>query len=152
MSEVIRAFVELEPTDDAMVAEIFGDARFGNTEVIGEERFDGDAGAAIAAAARHVGDGDAKRVASFDVVVGGHVVVGENEDAGASGSAVGLIEFHRGTGKQAAKLHFEKRDARRESGIAETAFYSRPGSLTSGFYRNARNRAAVDEAGRIGFD
>ena len=62
--------------------------------MIREKRFDGDAGAAIAAATRHVGDSDAKCVAGFDVVVGGHVVVGENENAGASRGTVGLIEFH----------------------------------------------------------
>ena len=66
--------------------------------MIREKRFDGDAGAAIAAAARHVGDGDAKRVAGFDVVVGRHVVVRENENARTGGSAVSLIEFHSGAG------------------------------------------------------
>ena len=97
VGEVFGTFVQLEPADDAMVAEIFGNARFWNAKMIRKKRFDGDAGAAIAAAARHVGDGDAKRVAGFDVVVGGHIVVGENKNAGTSRSAIGLIELHSGT-------------------------------------------------------
>ena len=139
MSEVIRAFVKLEPTNNAMVAEIFGDARFGNAEMLGEERFDGDTSAAIAAAARHVGYGDAERVASLDVVISRHVVVGENENAGASGSVSSLIELHGGTGQQTAKLHFKKRDARRESGIAEAAFHARAGGFGGGFDGETRN-------------
>ena len=139
MGEMLGAFVELEPADDAMVAEIFGDARFRNAEMIREKRFDGDAGAAIAAAACHVGDGDAKRVAGFDVIVGRHIVVGQNENARTSRSAVGLIEFHGGTGEQTTKLHFEKRDARRESGIAEAALYARAGDFGGGFDGETRN-------------
>ena len=139
MSEVIRAFVKLEPTNNAMVAEIFGDARFGNAEMLGEERFDGDAGAVIAAAARHVGYGDTESIASLDVVVGRHVVVGKNENAGASGSVSSLIELHSGAGQQTAELHFEKRDARRESGIAEAAFYAGAGGFGGGFDGETRN-------------
>ena len=139
MGEMFGAFVELEPANDAMVAEIFGYARFRDAEVIGEERFDGDAGAAIAAAARHVGDGDAKRVAGFDVVVRGHVVIGENENARTSRGAVGLIEFYGGTSEQTAKLHFEKRDTRRESGIAEAALYARAGDFGGGLDGETRN-------------
>lgn len=112
MSEVIRAFVKLEPANDAMVTEIFGDARFRDAEMLRQERFDGDAGAAIASTTRDVCDGNAKRIAGFDVVVGGHIVVGENEYAGASGSTVGLVEFHGCTGEETAKLHFEQGDTR----------------------------------------
>ena len=96
VGEMLRSFVELQPADDAVIGEVFRNASLGNAEVIREQRFDGDASSATAAASRDVGDGYAKRVASFDVIVGRHVVVGENEDAGAGGSTVGLIEFYGG--------------------------------------------------------
>jgi len=133
MGEMFGALVELKPANHAVVAEIFGDARFRNAEMISKERLDGDAGAAIAAAARHVGDGDAKRVAGFDVIVGCHIVVGENEDARASRSVSGLIEFYGGAGEEPAELHLEKRDARRESRVAEAAFYAGAGDFGGGF-------------------
>ena len=111
VGEVFGAFIELQPANDAVIGQIFADSRFGNAEMLGEKRLDVDARTAIGAAASHVGDRDAQRVASFDVIVSGHIVIGENEDAGASGSAISLIEFHRRACKQPAKLHFEERKA-----------------------------------------
>ncbi len=98
MSKMLGTFVELEPADDAVIAEIFGDARFWNAQMIREKGFDGDAGAAIAAATCRVGDGNAQGVAGFDVIVGRHIVVRENENTWTSRSAVSLIEFDSGTG------------------------------------------------------
>ena len=96
VGEMLGAFVELQPANHAVIGEIFRNASLGNAEMIREQRFDGNACSATAAAPPDVGDGDAKRVASFDVIVGRHVVVGENEDAGPRGSTIRLIEFYGG--------------------------------------------------------
>ena len=110
MGEVFGAFIELKPANDAMLGEIFSGASFGNAQMIGEKGFNGNSGTAIATAG-DVCDGDAKGVASFDVIVSGHFFVGENENARARGSAVGLIEFCGRASEEAPELHFEERDA-----------------------------------------
>ena len=108
--KIFRSFVQLKPANDAMLGEIFSGASFGNAQMIGKKGFNGNSGTAIATAG-DVCDGDAKSVASFDVIVSGHFFVGENENSRASGSAVGLIEFCGRASEEAPELHFEERDA-----------------------------------------
>ena len=151
VTEVDRAFIELQPADDTMFAEIFGDTGLRNTEVIGQKGFEIGVAAARHAGARQAADGDAQSVAGFDVIVGGHVIVGEDENTGAGGSMGGFVEFDRRTCEQTAKLHFEKRKTRGQTGIAEATFdagQSRIGNLLD---RKARDGTAVDDTWRKDF-
>ena len=92
--KMFSPLVELEPTHDAMLGQVFAYARFSNAQMVRKQRFDVDASPPVSGAARHIANCDAKRFASFDVIVGGHVVVGENEDTWAGWSAIRLIEFY----------------------------------------------------------
>src|SRR5271168_3180550 len=58
MSEVRGSFVELEPTNHAVVGEIFCDARFGNAEMFGELRLEGIRAATTCAAPQKISDSD----------------------------------------------------------------------------------------------
>ena len=59
MGEMRRAFVELEITGDAVIGEIFGDAGFGDAEMIRESGFDGLRAAATGGTAQKTANGDA---------------------------------------------------------------------------------------------
>jgi len=109
VGEVRSAFVELEPADNAMIGEIFCDARLRNAEMLGELRLERVGAAAACASAQKISDGDAERLAGFDVVVAGEIGIGENKNAGTYGSVIRVTELYRSTGQQAAKLHFEER-------------------------------------------
>ena len=121
MREVGCAFIHLEPTDYAVIRQIFGNTGLGDAEVLGKFWLDGFAAAPGGAAAGHIRDGHAQRLAGFDVIIRGQVGVGKNPHAGASRSAVRVIEFCGRAGEQAAKIHFELREARSQAGIAVAA-------------------------------
>jgi hypothetical protein len=106
MGEMRSAFVELEPSDNAMIGEIFCYASFGNAEMFGELRLEGIGASAACASAQKICDGDAERLASFDVVVAGEVGIRKDENAGTDRRVIGLIEFYRWAGQEPAKLHF----------------------------------------------
>jgi hypothetical protein len=149
--EVDRAFVELQPANDTVVAEVFGDASFRDAEVIGEQRLEVGVAAAGHTRTGEAADGDAQRVTGFDVVIGGHIVVGENENARANRSVGSIVEFSWRTCEQAAKLHFEKRETRSQAGITEAAFDAGGSGLGNLFDGNARNGTAVHHTGRENF-
>ena len=107
MGEVRGALIELEPTDNAVIGEIFCNARFGYAQMFGELRFEGIRAAPAGASAQKIADGDAQSLACLDVVIAGEVGVGKNENTGADGSVIGFAEFYGSASEQAAKLHFE---------------------------------------------
>ena len=126
-----------------MFAKIFGDASFWNTEIIGEQRFQVGVATTSHSSARKVSDRDTQRVASFYVVVGRHVVIGEDEDTWAGRSMSGLIKLCSRTGQQAAQLHFKKRKTRSKTGIAEASLHAGSTGIGNGFNREPRYGAAV---------
>ena len=112
MSEMGGAFVELEPADDAMIGEIFCYARFGNAKMFGELRLERIGASAACAASQKISDGDAERLAGFDVIVAGEIRIREDEDAWADRRMVCVTKFYRGASQKATKLHFEERQSR----------------------------------------
>src|ERR1700691_5813254 len=87
MRQMRSAFVELQPANYAVILEVLWRFGLGDAEMLGE------AGAhwvtlnrrasAAADGAQQVGDADAQGLAGFDVVVGGLIGIGEQENAGA---------------------------------------------------------------------
>ena len=108
-----RAFIELEPADDAMIGEIFCYASLGNAEMFGELRLEGVGASAACAAAQKISDGDAERLAGFDVIVAGEVGIGEDENTGTDRSVICVTKFHWRAGQETAKLHLEERQSGR---------------------------------------
>src|SRR6267154_385914 len=88
MREVGSAFIHLEPTDNAMIREIFGNTGLRDTEVFGKFRLDGFASAPGCAATGHIGNGHAQRLAGFNIIIRGQVRVGENPHSWTGGSAI----------------------------------------------------------------
>ena len=116
------AIVHLKPANDAMVREIFGDACFRNAEMLRELRLDGLTVARRAT--KQLADGNAQSLTGFDVVIRRKVLVSKNPHAGPSGGMSGIIEFRGTAGEQTAKIHFQLREARRETGIARASTQS----------------------------
>src|SRR5262249_61480898 len=92
--------------------------------MICEQRLDGNSGAAITCSAREIGNGDAERVAGFDVVVGCHFVVGENKNSGTGGGGGGLVEIFGGGKEKTAEQHFLGGKKTRKGGGAGAALLS----------------------------
>ena len=113
--------------------------------MLGEKRLDGRGTAAANTAARNIGDGDPKSVAGFDVVIGGKLLVGENEDAGPGRSAIGFVQPNGRAGQQTAELHLKKRQTRGESRVAKTTLKAGGGGrcLRRGFQGELGKRTAV---------
>ena len=130
-----------------MVGEIFRDASLGNAQMIGEQCFQIGIAAAGHAGARKSADRDAQGVAGFHMVVGSHVVVGEDEDAWPGGSMIGVIKFCGRTGEQTTELHFEQRKTGRKARVAETSLDAGGAGIRHLFDGEARNGAASTERG-----
>jgi len=96
MGEVGGTFVELEVARDAVVGEIFCDAGFGNPEMIREARFDGLGAAATGGTAQKTANGDAQRLAWFDIIVRGKIGIAEKKHAGTNGSTIGFAKLEWG--------------------------------------------------------
>ena len=107
MGEVRCAFIELEPTDNAVIGEIFRNARFGYAQMFSELRFEGIRAAPAGASPQKIADGDAQSLAGLDVVIASEVGIGKNENTGADGSVIRFAEFHGSASEQPSKLHFE---------------------------------------------
>src|SRR5271155_5502391 len=121
MCEMGSAFVELQPTDYAVVGEIFGDARFRNAEMIGELGLYGFRTTPRGTAPQKIADGDAECLASLDVIVASQIGIGENEYAWTNRRADAVVELDRFAGEQTAKLHFEQAEARGEARVTVAA-------------------------------
>src|SRR5205814_3752821 len=134
-----------------MVAEVLGHAGFGNAKVIAEERLEIGVATARHAGTGETADRDPQRVARFDIVVGGHVVVGEDKDTGAGWSVRSFVQFCGWTGEEAAKLHFEERKPGGESRVAKTTFYARDSGIGDRFDGNAGDGTAIHDARRKNF-
>ena len=73
MREVRSSLIELKPAHHAMIGQIFGDARFRDAEMLGKLRLKRIRAAPAGTAAQKICDGDAQRLASFDVVIAGEI-------------------------------------------------------------------------------
>ena len=144
VGELRSTFVKLQPADDAMVEKIFGDARLGDAEVIGEQGSQIGIPAARGAGARERADRYAQSVASLYMIGGSHVVVGENEDTRPGWSVLRVIKFCRGTGEQTPELHFEKAESRRKARVAETSFDAGCRRIRQRFDGNPRDGSRID--------
>ena len=134
--------VHLKPTNDAMVREVFGDAGFRNAEMLCELRLDGLTVARRAT--KQLTNGDAQSLAGFDIVIRRQIFVSENPYAGSGGSMRGIIELRGTAGEQAAKIHFQLGEARRETGIAGTSTQSgRGGGQLGHAVERARRKRSV---------
>jgi len=151
VTEVDGAFIELQPAHDAMVRQVLCDASLGNAKVVSKKRLEVSIAATRRSGTRKVADCDAQRVAGLDVVIRGHVVVGEDENARAGGSVSGIVEFDGRAQEESAKLHFKKRETRCEARVAEAAFDTGRTRVGNLFDRKTRNGAAIDSAGRKNF-
>ena len=94
MGEVRSTLIELEPTDNAMIGEILGDARFRDAQMLRELGFEGVRATAARTPAQEISDRDAQGLARFDVVVAGEVGIGEDENTGANRSVVRFAKFY----------------------------------------------------------
>jgi hypothetical protein len=118
-----------------MIGEIFCDAGLRNTEVFGELRFKGIDSSPACAAAQKISYSNAQRLARFDVIVAGEIGIRKDKNTWADRSVVRFIQLDWRACQQAAQLHFEKRQARREAGISGTAADARPAGFADGFDR-----------------
>jgi len=73
MGKVRGTFIELQPADDAVIGEIFCNARFRYAEMFGELRFERIRTAAARAASQKISDGDAQRLTGFNIVIAGEI-------------------------------------------------------------------------------
>ena len=121
VSELRGAFIELQPANDTVIGKIFGDAGFRDTQKVSELRFQIGISPPGGAGAAELADGNAKRIAGLYIIIGSHVIVGQDKDAGAGGRMFRVIELGGRASEQAAELHFEQREARGEARIAEAA-------------------------------
>lgn len=108
--EVRRAFIKLKPANHTMIGKIFCDARLRDAEMLGKLRLEGIGATTAGTAAQEIADRNAQRLAGFDVVIAGEIGIREDENAGSDGRVIGFVQFYGGTGQQATKLHFEKRE------------------------------------------
>jgi hypothetical protein len=139
MSEVRGIVIELKVADHTVLGEIFGDASFSDSEMVGELGLEGIGAATACATPQQIGDGDPESLASLNVIVGGEVRIAEQQNARACGSAVRRIQFHRGTTQEAAKLHLEEAEPGRKAGIA-VASAQRGGDGLGGWLNRERGR------------
>src|SRR5579872_1059909 len=135
MGEVRSTLIKLEPTDNAMIGEILGDARFRYAQMFRELGFEGIRATAARTPAQEISDRDAQGLARFDVVVASEVGIGEDEHAGANWGVVRFAKFYRRAGQQAAELHLEKRQSGRQAGIARTPANGRATRFANRFDR-----------------
>jgi hypothetical protein len=149
MGKVRSALIELKPADNAVIGEIFSDTSLRNSQVFGEPRFDGLASAAAGASAQEISDGDAERLASFDIIVAGEIGIGENEYSRTGRSVIRITQLHRRTRQEAAQLHLESGQPGRKAGITGAAAHTGAGGLGSGLYRKSRNGARMGQAARF---
>src|ERR1700676_4317077 len=82
MSEVRSIVIELEVAHDTVLSEIFGDAGFGDAEMVRELRLQRIGAATACASPQQIGDGHAERLASLDVIVRGEIRIAEQQNAG----------------------------------------------------------------------
>ncbi len=102
MGEVRGTFIELEPADDAMIGEIFCDARFRDAEMFGELRLERILATPARAAAQKISNCDAQSLARLDVIVAGEIGIGEDKNTGTDGRVICITEFYGRTGQQTA--------------------------------------------------
>src|SRR5580658_4859457 len=152
MGEVRSAIIELEPADDAVVGEIFCDARFRYAEMFGELRLEGIGTAATCATTQKISDSDAERLTSFDVVIAGEIGISQDENAGTDGCMIRFAEFYGRAGQQPAKLHFEKRQSRRKAGVSGAAADARTAGIANRFDGESRDGTALRGPRRSGLD
>ena len=150
MGEVGGAFIELEPADHAVIGEILCHARFGDAQMFGKLRLEGIRATAACATAQKISDGDAQSLARLNIIIAGEVRIGEDENAGTDGSVVRFAKFYGRTGQQPAKLHFQERQSRGQTGIAGTAAHARPARFANRFDGECRNRGALGGGRRSG--
>jgi hypothetical protein len=90
MGEMRSAFVELKPTHNAVIGEIFCDARLRDAEMLRELRLERIRATAAGATAQKISDSDAKGLTGFDVVIAGQIGIRQDENAGAYRSVIGF--------------------------------------------------------------
>lgn len=78
--EMRRSFIELKPAHDTMIGEILPNARFRNSEMLGETGFDGLRAPAEGPASQKIRNSDPEGLASLDVIVTVQVGIGENKN------------------------------------------------------------------------
>lgn len=116
VGEVRGTVIHLKPTNDAVVGEILGNAGFWNAEMLRELRLDGLT--VTRRATKQLADGDTQSLAGFNVVIRGEIFVSEHPHAGPCRSMRSIIELCGTASEQAAKIHFQLRETRGETGIA----------------------------------
>src|SRR5262245_57136099 len=151
MGKLRSAFVELKPTDHAMVGKIFGDAGFGNAKIFREQWFQTGIASASGAGFAESANRDAKRVARVYAIVGSHVIVGQDEYTRSGWRVFSVIEFCRRAGEQATQLHFKQRQARGKSRIAEATAWTGSGGLRKLLDGEAGNGARINQTRRRDF-
>ena len=93
MRKVRSAFIKLQPTNHAVIGKIFRDARLRDAQVLCKPRLDGFGAAVAGPPAQKIGNSDAQSLAGLDIVIGGEVGIGENEDSWADRRVIGFLEF-----------------------------------------------------------
>src|SRR5215469_841185 len=110
MRKMRSALVHLQPTHDTMIGEVFSDAGFRNTQMLGQLRLDGCFPAACGIPPQKIRNGHSKGLASLNVVVGGLVRIGQQPDARPRGRPIRILYFRRRASQQAPEVHLELRE------------------------------------------
>jgi len=105
--EIGSIFIELEPASHAVIGEIFCDAGFRDSEMVRKFWFQGVRAAAVRTAAKKIPDGDAKRLASFHVIVASEIRIAEHEHARTRRCMVRFIKAGGSAAQEPAELHFK---------------------------------------------
>jgi len=132
------AFVHLQPTNDAMVGQVLGNARFRDTEVLGELRLDRFSPAGRATTQK-IGNGDSQGLTCLHIIVGSELAIGEHPDAWPRRGRSRIFQLGRIAGQEPSKIHFELGEPRREPWIARAS--PKRGSRRFGFtFKDARGQ------------
>src|SRR6516225_5042711 len=110
MRKMRSALVHLQPTHDTMIGEVFSDARFRNTQMLGQLRLDGCFPAACGTPPQKIRNGHPKGLASLNVVVGGLVRIGQQPDTRPRRRPISILYLRRRASQQAPEVHLELRE------------------------------------------
>ena len=130
VGEVGSFFVELNPADDAVVLHVLRNFGLIDAEVVGESTLDVNFRVGVAAgvmrfaataAAGKIAEADAKSLARLDVVRSDLVGIGKQENAGAGGGLVELVEAVQAAGEETAQHGLQLGHAGSKRGVAGAA-------------------------------
>ena len=90
-----RAFVKLQPANNAVIGKIFCHTRFWYAEMLRKLRLERIRAAPAGPASQEISNRDPQSLAGFNVVIAGEIGISQDEDAGTDGRVIRLAKFYR---------------------------------------------------------